>query len=170
MVGKNISVSGSAGLDAVTVSISGDVDDLETGLQLAHQLITDAKIEPADIDGDGHVDLVNGERFGRIVWSAGLGGGQQGPARLVDVHDQITDLALADLDGDTVTHTTEWRDSAGTVLGYRRIARVDISLSVFDGWDFGYTLTRFVLTTSVYRLCASSDWTAIIKRGKRCLC
>ena len=50
MVGKNISVSGNAGLDSVTVSVSGDVDDLETGLQLAHLLITDAKIEPAAFD------------------------------------------------------------------------------------------------------------------------
>ncbi len=44
MTGKNINVRGGGGGDAFTVSISGSPKDLETGLQLAHALLTDGKI------------------------------------------------------------------------------------------------------------------------------
>ncbi|HYE02762.1 MAG TPA: insulinase family protein, partial [Phycisphaerales bacterium] len=50
LIGKNVSVSGSAGMDAVTLTASGAPDDLETGLQLAHLLLTEPKLEAAALD------------------------------------------------------------------------------------------------------------------------
>ena len=45
MTGKNVRVSGGAGEDRITVTISGTKKDLEDGLRLAYVLIRDAKIE-----------------------------------------------------------------------------------------------------------------------------
>lgn len=45
MTGKNIHVSASGGGDTFTIHISGSPVDLETGLQLAHALLTDGRIE-----------------------------------------------------------------------------------------------------------------------------
>jgi zinc protease len=50
MTGKKINVGGGAGRDTVSVSIGGDPAELETGLQLAHLVITDGKIEKAAFD------------------------------------------------------------------------------------------------------------------------
>lgn len=48
MTGKKVRVAGgSAGDDAVSLGISGSPEAFETGLQLAHLLLTDPKIEPA---------------------------------------------------------------------------------------------------------------------------
>lgn len=47
MTGKNISVRGGGGGDAFRVSVTGSPRDLETGLQLAHALLTDGKITEA---------------------------------------------------------------------------------------------------------------------------
>lgn len=47
MTGKDVRVSGGAGRDALTISVSGSPADLEIGLQLAHLLLTEPKIEPA---------------------------------------------------------------------------------------------------------------------------
>ena len=47
MTGKNITVRGGGGDDAFTISVSGSPKDLETGLQLAHALLTDGKIDEA---------------------------------------------------------------------------------------------------------------------------
>ena len=45
MTGKNISVSGGGGGDSFTITVTGSPVDLEAGLQLAHALLTDGKIE-----------------------------------------------------------------------------------------------------------------------------
>ena len=45
MTGKNIRVSAMPEGDALTVTVTGSPEDLETGLQLAHALITDGRIE-----------------------------------------------------------------------------------------------------------------------------
>jgi zinc protease len=45
MTGKNVRVRGSVGADALTLTVSGNPRDLETGLQLAHLLLTDPVIE-----------------------------------------------------------------------------------------------------------------------------
>lgn len=47
LTGKKVGVSGGAGTDTMTLTVSGSPADLETGLQLAHLLLTDPKIEPA---------------------------------------------------------------------------------------------------------------------------
>ncbi|MFH0982654.1 MAG: insulinase family protein [Planctomycetota bacterium] len=51
MTGKNIQVSAASGVDdAFTLTVSGSPKDLETGLQLAHALLTDGKIEASAFD------------------------------------------------------------------------------------------------------------------------
>ncbi len=45
MTGKKISVRSGRGGDSLPISVSGSPDDLETGLQLVHALLTDGKIE-----------------------------------------------------------------------------------------------------------------------------
>ncbi len=47
MTGKKVSVRGGAGADNMVLTISGNPQELETGMQLAHLLLTDPKIEPA---------------------------------------------------------------------------------------------------------------------------
>lgn len=47
MTGKKINVGGGAGADSMTISVSGSPADLETGLQLAHLLLTQPKVESA---------------------------------------------------------------------------------------------------------------------------
>jgi zinc protease len=47
MTGKKVSVRGGAGGDTMTLTVSGNPAELETGLQLAYLLMTDPKIEPA---------------------------------------------------------------------------------------------------------------------------
>lgn len=45
LVGKTVSVAGGAGFDSFNLSVNGAPKDLPTGLQLAHALITDARLE-----------------------------------------------------------------------------------------------------------------------------
>lgn len=47
LAGKKISVGGGATQDTLRLTVSGNPTDLETGLQLAHLLLTDPKIEEA---------------------------------------------------------------------------------------------------------------------------
>ncbi len=47
LTGKDVRVFGGAGLDTVTISVSGAPEDLETGMQLAHLLLTEPKLEAA---------------------------------------------------------------------------------------------------------------------------
>jgi len=47
MTGKKVRVGGAAGQDTLTLTVSGNPTDLETGLQLAYLLLTDPIIEPA---------------------------------------------------------------------------------------------------------------------------
>ncbi len=47
LTGKDVRVFGSAGLDTVTISVSGAPGDLEAGMQLAHLLLTEPRIESA---------------------------------------------------------------------------------------------------------------------------
>ncbi|MCP3885981.1 MAG: insulinase family protein, partial [Propionibacteriaceae bacterium] len=46
MTGKKVGVGGSAGGDTINLSIGGSPEDLETGLQLAHLLMTEPRIDP----------------------------------------------------------------------------------------------------------------------------
>lgn len=50
MTGKKVRVNGAAGRDTLTLTVSGNPEELETGLQLAHLLLTDPKIEQAAFD------------------------------------------------------------------------------------------------------------------------
>lgn len=50
MTGKNISVGGGAQDDAFTLTVTGSPHDLESGLQLAHALLTDGKLEQSAFD------------------------------------------------------------------------------------------------------------------------
>lgn len=50
LTGRKVSVSGRPGMDTMGVSVSGSPADLETGLQLAHLLLTDPVIEQAAFD------------------------------------------------------------------------------------------------------------------------
>jgi len=47
LVGKNVSVGGSAGADFLRIQVHGSPEDLEYGLQLAYLLLTEAKVEAA---------------------------------------------------------------------------------------------------------------------------
>ena len=50
MTGKTVGVGGGAGPDAISLSVGGNPKDLETGMQLAHLLLTDPVIEAAAFD------------------------------------------------------------------------------------------------------------------------
>lgn len=50
LTGKNVRVGGGIGLDALTLSVSGAPKDLAFGLQLAHALLTDGRIEQSSVD------------------------------------------------------------------------------------------------------------------------
>ena len=50
LTGMNINVSGGAEGDTFTLTVSGSPKDLESGLQLAHALLTDGKIETSAFD------------------------------------------------------------------------------------------------------------------------
>jgi zinc protease len=50
MTGKKVRVTGGVGGDALTLTISGNPADLESGLQLAYLLLTDPVIEPAALE------------------------------------------------------------------------------------------------------------------------
>jgi zinc protease len=50
MTGKKVRVGGGAGMDTMTLSISGSPAELETGFQLAHLLLTDPVVEPATLE------------------------------------------------------------------------------------------------------------------------
>ncbi len=50
MVGKKVRVGGGAGTDAMTMSIAGSPEELETGMQLAYLLLTDPVVEQAGFD------------------------------------------------------------------------------------------------------------------------
>ncbi len=50
MTGKKVRVGGNIGVDDLTISVSGSPKDMETGMQLAYALLTDAKIEQAAFD------------------------------------------------------------------------------------------------------------------------
>jgi zinc protease len=50
MTGKTVGVGGGAGPDSLSLSCGGNPDDLETGMQLVHLLLTDPVIEEAAFD------------------------------------------------------------------------------------------------------------------------
>lgn len=50
MTGKKVNVGGGVGMDTMTLSVSGNPNELEQGMQLAHLLLTDPKIEDAAFD------------------------------------------------------------------------------------------------------------------------
>ena len=50
MTGKNIQVAGGAQDDAVMIEVFGSINDLESGLQLAHALLTDGRLEQSIFD------------------------------------------------------------------------------------------------------------------------
>ena len=102
MTGKNISVrAGRRADDTFTISVSGSPKDLETGLQLAHALLTDGKIEPSAFDtwkrrriqriNQGQTDL----RYkAQEALQDLLSGGD--PRRLLLTKDNVAALTLAD--------------------------------------------------------------------------
>jgi zinc protease len=45
MMGRKVNVGGGSGSDSVQVSVSGTPEELETGMQLAHLILTDPKLE-----------------------------------------------------------------------------------------------------------------------------
>ncbi|HMO25686.1 MAG TPA: insulinase family protein, partial [Tepidisphaeraceae bacterium] len=50
LVGKTVSFGGTAGLDAISLSVTGNPKDLATGLELAHATLTGGKLEQAALD------------------------------------------------------------------------------------------------------------------------
>jgi zinc protease len=50
MTGKKVSAAGRAGVDTVAISVSGSPEELETGMQLAHLIMTDPVVEKAALD------------------------------------------------------------------------------------------------------------------------
>ena len=50
LTGKKVSVGGGSGGDTMSITVSGNPADLETGLQLAHLLLTEPMIEQAALD------------------------------------------------------------------------------------------------------------------------
>jgi zinc protease len=50
MTGKRVRVGGGSQHDTLTLTVSGDPADLETGLQLAWLLLTDPRVEPAGLE------------------------------------------------------------------------------------------------------------------------
>lgn len=50
LVGKTISVAGSAGFDSFSIAVNGSPKDLPVGLQLAHAMITDIRLEAPAFD------------------------------------------------------------------------------------------------------------------------
>lgn len=64
MTGRKTGVSGGAGVDTLTLGVGGSPADLETGLQLAHLLLTDPRIEPAALDQwrDGQLQAIEARR------------------------------------------------------------------------------------------------------------
>lgn len=50
MTGKKVRVGGGVGIDTISLSISGNPSEMETGMQLAHLLLTDPVIEPAALE------------------------------------------------------------------------------------------------------------------------
>ncbi len=50
MTGRKVSVNGSAGLDTLSIRVSGNPSDLEHGMQLAYLLLTEPKVEQAAFD------------------------------------------------------------------------------------------------------------------------
>ncbi|MDP1662265.1 MAG: insulinase family protein, partial [Phycisphaerales bacterium] len=50
MTGRKVRVGGGASDDTFTLTISGSPADLETGLQMAHLLLTDPKVDPAALE------------------------------------------------------------------------------------------------------------------------
>ena len=50
MTGAKVNVAATAGQDAIRLTVSGNPEQLETGLQLAHLLLTDPKLESAAFD------------------------------------------------------------------------------------------------------------------------
>jgi zinc protease len=50
MTGKKVRVRGDVGADALTLAVSGNPADLESGLQLAYLLLTDPRLEPAALE------------------------------------------------------------------------------------------------------------------------
>lgn len=50
LTGKKVNVLGGPGGDAMTLTVSGSPAELETGLQLAHLLLTEPRVEPAGLE------------------------------------------------------------------------------------------------------------------------
>jgi zinc protease len=50
MTGKKVRIRGDVGADALTLTVSGNPADLESGLQLAYLLLTDPRLEPAALE------------------------------------------------------------------------------------------------------------------------
>ncbi len=67
MTGKKVSVRGGAGMDAMALTVSGSPAELETGMQLAHLLLTDPVIEKAAFDQWKRRQLQEIEERAKIV-------------------------------------------------------------------------------------------------------
>ncbi len=72
LTGKNIRVGVTAQGDAFTVTVTGSPKDLETGLQLAHALLTDGKIEQSAFDHWKQGALQQYEMFSKMPQGAAV--------------------------------------------------------------------------------------------------
>ena len=66
MTGKKIRVGGYAGGDALTITVNGSPDDLETGLKLAHALLTDGQVEESAFKNWVDSSLQRYSRFSKM--------------------------------------------------------------------------------------------------------
>lgn len=95
MNGKKVSVTGNMTADTLTLNVSGAPEALEDGLQLAHLLLQDAKIEPPS------VTLWKQERLQSLAaFQTNIRARVQAAARLALSHD---DPRLAVLSADQIT-------------------------------------------------------------------
>ncbi len=106
MSGKKVNVGGRTGMDSIQLSVSGDPAELEAGMQLAHLLLTQPRLEQSAFDRWKTAQLQNleaieknpGQKFGTLVAKAVYPDGEV-RATLIE-KEMIERLTLA--------HAQEW--------------------------------------------------------------
>jgi zinc protease len=109
MAGKKADVSASASPDAVTLSITASPEDLETGLQLAHLMITEPRIEGPAFE-QWQTQRIQGIRAQE---KTPMGQMQKAMARTIypEGEVRVTPLTEAQVAGLTLERSQQWLDT-----------------------------------------------------------